>query len=131
MRQIPVHNPGQETMYLAGLAIPSGETRFIDEDLVPASLKAGAPSAPAPAPTPVRDPIDVLLDASTKDIKDGVTARGETGAPVIADEQLEAMKAHEEGREKPRKGVIEVLTAELLARAAERAAAAGHGSDAD
>lgn len=131
MNEIPVHNSGKETMYLAGIAIQSGETRFIDEVLVPASLRGGAASSPSVADVPPPDPIEALLDATAKNIKFGVTARGETGAPVITDEQLAAMKTREEARDKPRKGVLEVLTAELLTRAAERASAAGHGSDAD
>lgn len=106
IKQIPVTNDGESTMYVGGLAIPAGETRLIDERLVPPEYKEAELLA---ADTAETDPLEALIALSV--------AKLVLGLPALTDEELVRLEALENAKEKPRAGALAEITAEMLRRA--------------
>lgn len=117
--KIPVHNPGAMPMYVAGLMIPSDETRHFDADLVPLHLR---PAAPEPEAEAAPDPLAVLLAHSVKDLKPLL--------PELDDATLDALGSAEQAAETPRSTLLGAIAEEQLTRA-EAAEAARNAADAD
>lgn len=109
MQQIPIENRGKTTIYVGGRMIPPGETRHFPEDEIPPEFRQPAETRAEPA---AADPVQEFLAASAAQITGGLD--------VLSDQFLEAAENAEMGG-KARKGVLQALAAERLARA-ERAA---------
>lgn len=102
----PVTNEGTTNLHCGETVIRPGETRMIDEHLVPPDRhRAAAPEAPKQADKPLvernaTDIIAALLDLPAAD--------------------LDALEAAEKAKEaKARKGVLEAIATERLRRAAD------------
>lgn len=116
MANIHITNPGPNIRYVAGVAIPPGESRSLDEgDLPPHLRPAPVPAAPRPAP----DPMLLLLDNSVPGIAAQIQDRDEAGEPIISDENLARLAAAEEGG-KARKSLMAAIAEEQLRRAHDR-----------
>ncbi len=103
--RLPVTNHGTTMLHVGGKVIRPGETRHIDESLVPDDLKPAASQASEDAPD---DPLLALLDGSVKEIEGALAG--------LSSAQLDELEAAEEAG-KTRKGVIAAITAERLHRA--------------
>lgn len=116
MDRIPVHNPGDAPMWVAGAMIPPGETRhFLAQDL---PVDFGAPVEDAPAAPPEADPLEAILAGKVADVV--------AALPGLTDAELLRLYQIESASEKPRKGVLEAAAAEELARA-QREVEGGEG----
>lgn len=115
MSRIPITNHGASMMYVGAVMIPAGETRVFEEGQLPPHLRS--PKAPAAEPAPEPDDRLEILELSVANFTRHLGERDETGAPYASDEDLVFFReAEAEGRD--RKGIIEALDQETLARAA-------------
>jgi hypothetical protein len=120
MSDVPIKNTGQTMMFVAGKAIPPGETLLFAPGELPPHLKP----APAMAAAPVQpaDAILALLDQKVSDVVAAIKERDEQGNPVLTDDQVLRMKQAEENG-KTRKSLMKALDEEWLARAEAKQAA--------
>lgn len=116
MKEQPYFNPGPNTRYVNGKAIPAGETA-----MVPAQSKPDKRPEPGPPPDPDQVTADELAEASVAEVRESVAARTVDGAPIVSDAALAMLQAAEQGAEKPRKGVLQAIDEEQIRRAADRA----------
>lgn len=109
-REVPIKNHGKTTMYVGGCLIPPGETRILPSHRVPAHL----PQPKAPAPVVSTPSVDDVLRAMLT----GNVASVRAGLPQLSDEHLALLEALEQDSDGAnRKGVLEAIGAERLARA--------------
>lgn len=112
--RVPIENKGQNTLFIGGMMIPGGETaHFEEDDLPPEYRRAAEPLAEA-----ALDPLGDLLEGNVHEVVDGLS--------VLSDDFLARLEVLE-GEGKKRKGVIEAIASERLARA--EAAASGPAVD--
>jgi hypothetical protein len=107
MKEIPFHNDGQNTRYVAGIAIPPGEVRMVPENRVPRV----APQAAAPelAADPEAEALERLLEHSVREMGDLL--------PEIEAGLLDRLEAAEQAKEKPRSTLLAAIAEERLRRA--------------
>lgn len=103
--RIPVTNNTDTMLHIGGKVIRPGETRDVDESLVPDELKPVAAQAATDAP---EDPVLALLDGSVKEIAEALAG--------LSDADIDALEAAEEAG-KTRKGVLAAIAEQRLARA--------------
>ena len=115
MNKVPYTNNTDRIQHIGPITVWPGNTREVDPRDLP-----GALPAETKAPTPPESPAAILRAKSAKEIDEAVKARGEGGAPLVADEVLAELITLEQGSEKPRKGLLGVLEAETLERAKAR-----------
>lgn len=109
-----IHNPGPNTMFVAGRMIAPGEGRDFDERDLPGELR-DAPPAPAPeAPEgpSVDEQLEPVLAQSVKEITSLLGS--------MTHEALDRLADMERGREHPRKTLLEAIADEAIRRANER-----------
>jgi hypothetical protein len=127
MAEIPIKNSGKNAMHVGLLLLMPGETRIVDESLVPPHLR---PNPPKPRPSEAReDPLLELLEESIPVVKEQVVARNDDGTPVISDLDFDRLVMAERAG-KTRSGLMQVFAAQHMRRAAERAER-GEGADAE
>lgn len=115
---VPVTNNNEMPIYVAGVMIPAGETKFFPAHHVPEHLRDTVPSEAEPeAPA---DPIQELLAKKVPQLV--------ASLPFLADDVYAALKAAEEAAAKPRKGLLNAFAEEDLRRA-DAAADADQGGD--
>lgn len=103
---VAVHNPGRMPLYVGGIMIPPGETRILPAHHVPENLRPVPADEPAAAP---EDPLADLLGGTVAQVKDGLA--------TLSDDELARVEALETADGSPRKGVLDAVAAERLARA--------------
>lgn len=111
-REIPVHNPGKNVLYVGGNAIPPRETRILPADLVPVHLLAPE----TPAEPGIDAPDD---DAALRELLGGTVAEVRASLDPLSDEhlvQLAELEAKDHGGA-GRKGVLEAIAEEQITRA--------------
>jgi len=100
-----VENKTAMPIYVAGMMIPPGETRLIEDDMLPPEHRTEEPTKEPEAP---KDPLVELAEGNVKSV---LAAIGE-----LSDEDLARLQVIEfEG--KARKGVLEGIAEEGLKRA--------------
>lgn len=103
-----IENKTQMPMFVAGMMIPPGETRLIEDDMLPPEHRE---KAPIPAPEIPADPLVELLEQNAKTVVAALDG--------ISSEDLARLQLLEtEG--KARKTVLEAIAAEGLKRAQVR-----------
>ncbi len=107
MKEIPVTNTTNANLHIGGKVIIPGETRMVDERIVPDSLKTKEQNA-GDAEEP-RDPIHGLLEGTVVEITAAL-------AGLSTEELAQLHDAEVAG--KNRKGVLEAIAADQLRRAA-------------
>jgi len=107
MVEIVVKNNEKETQYVAGVAIPPGESKILDSSHMP-GLVANAP-ATAKKPEPIEQTVPDLLGNSVPKVLEGLKG--------LSDKQLDEIEALENAEENSRVGVLNGIAAERLARA--------------
>lgn len=107
MAQVPIHNDGKNSRYVGTVCILPGETRHVDERLLPNKSK------PRPAPAPQADPLADLLDAKVTDIIPAL--------PDLSDEDFQRLAAMETEKDKPRVTLVNAIAEDRLRRADEQA----------
>ncbi len=116
--RINVPNNTGMPIYVGSTMIPAGESRDFEESEVPLHLR---PAKPAPvAVAPAADPEAEAKAAAQKALEDLAANPAPeiiAAVPELASEQLTALEALEQGREKPRKTVLEAIAEEILKRA--------------
>jgi len=114
-REIPVHNPGRNVMYVAGCAVQPGETRILPADLVPAHVRNPKPAAADEPPVAADDDIDL------RDFLGGTVAEVRAGLAGLADDVLPLLAGLEDKTSggAGRKGVLEAIAEEQLRRASK------------
>lgn len=107
MKTVLWQNTSNIAVYKGGMLIQAGETREIPAHLVvnDRSLDVGENVVSGEPPVS----LETLFSASLRDI--------EPLLPDLAVEQLQQAKQLENQKDKPRKGVIDALDAEILKRA--------------
>lgn len=99
MALVPYTNTGKNNMHIGGKVITPGETREVDETLIPDfGVSAGNPSNEDEI---VRNPLSDILAGSVKEVADALIA--------LDMAQLDELDALETNAEKPRKGVLEAI----------------------
>lgn len=112
-KTVAVSNTGSSPIFVGGYMIPPGETRIFSESQVPPEYLKPAVVADEPAPF---DPLGDFLTGKADAVKVGI--------PALSDNELARAEVLEaEG--KARKGVLEAIAAEKLARAEKAAGGAG------
>ena len=104
--KVPVTNNTKMAMFVAGVMIPSGETKHFEEHHVPPELRP-PPECVEPE-EPDEDPVIALLGGRIPEITEAL--------PDLSDEDYTKLKAAEETGEN-RKGLIAAFAAEDLRRA--------------
>ena len=105
-----IHNPGPNTMFVGGKMIPPGEGRDIDESLLPPEHKDAPVEEEAKTPS-----LDKLLaEELKKPVRELID-----GLHGLTQEALDRMEALEREAAKPRKGLLEAIATEKVARADE------------
>lgn len=100
MALVPYTNTGINNAHIGGKVIEPGETREVDETLIPGY---GQPVAEAENAEDIPNPFVDILAGSVKEV---------TAALVDLElglEQLDELEALETSAEKPRKGVLEAI----------------------
>ncbi len=110
MDKIPVTNHGTDNLHVGGAVIRPGETLHVPAHLVPPGM--GELSAQA-NDEPPEDPVLALHAAKAADVV--------AALPTLDIDSLHQLEALEASANKPRKSVLEVITAEHLRRASEGA----------
>lgn len=103
---IPVRNNGRMPLYVGGIMVPPGETRILPAHHVPEHLR---PVTPTPAIEAPPDPLAVLLEENVATVKDSLA--------TLSTEELARVEQLETAAGSPRKGVLDAVAAERLARA--------------
>lgn len=103
--KVPISNDGQSVIFVGGRMIPPGEVVLFEEHELPAEYRA--PAEPS-AEVPPEDPLAVILDMKVADVVNGLGA---------LDDQDLAKLGELEAAGKARKGVLEAVAEEQLARA--------------
>jgi len=106
MSHRPVKNDAEHAINVAGFSIQPGETRLIDESLLPKQ-----PPAAAPPDEPIEE--FPVLQA----IRDGNVASVASAILDLSAADLAQLAALEEQDESPRKGVLTAIQEDSLARA--------------
>lgn len=106
MKEIPVHNNTERAESIGGILLRPGESRMIDEQLVPDQWK---PKPQAEATEAEADPLDVILDGNVAEVIDSLAD--------LDVAQLDAL-ADREHAGKNRKGVTEAIAARQIELAA-------------
>ena len=101
-----IENPGPNTMFVGGCMIPPGEGREVE------THEPTEPDAPAAAAPPSLD--EQLTEELKKSVKDLIA-----GLDELTQEALERMGLLEAAAEKPRKSLLEAISAENVRRADE------------
>lgn len=104
MNRTHYHNTAAHPIYVGGVMIPAGASREVDARLVPGAAAA----TEEPEGEPPADPILALLDGNVAEVK--------AALPGLSDEDLDRLEAAEDNG-KTRKGVLEAVAEERLARA--------------
>lgn len=112
MNKIPVTNNTESNMHIGGSVLRPGETQLVESHLVPPGM--GEVSTQANDKPPVDHVLELQKLASAAVIAE-LTA--------LSLDDLHALEALEASASKPRKGVLEAITAEHLRRAASEDAA--------
>ena len=119
MNQIPVTNTTEHNMHVGGHVLRPGETMHVDAHLVPPGK--GETSAPADTAPPLNH-VQELQKAKGDIVIAELTA--------LSLDDLHALEALEASASKPRKSVLEAITAEHLRRASEEGESGGeNGGD--
>lgn len=116
MTQVPVTNSTQSNMHIGGSVLRPGETQLVEPHLVPPGL--GEVSTQAND----EPPVDHVLELQ-KSKGEVVIAQ----LTALSLDDLHALEALEASASKPRKGVLEAISAEHLRRASEENAGAEGG----
>lgn len=103
-----IANNGADTIYVGGKMIPPGESRDIDESLLPAEMQ-DPPAEPVAAAPSLDELVIAELVRPVKDVIDGLAA--------LTQEALERMETLEAEAKKPRKTLLEAIAAEKVQRA--------------
>jgi len=112
MKQIPFHNDSDKDRYFGGRCVPAGETRVLDENLIPSNQHHTAKQKEKPAnEAPQLSEIEKLAQAIVGKKVPEVVAE----IPSLSDEMLALVEQAE--NKSPRKGIINVLAEEKLIRA--------------
>ena len=106
MKTVLWQNTTNIAVYKGGMLIQAGETREIPAHWVTVDVDASSEIVSSDD-TPVS--LETLLQSSLRDI--------EPILPDLALEQLQQTKQLENNKDKPRKGVIDAIDAEILKRA--------------
>jgi hypothetical protein len=106
MNKIPVTNDTDHNMHIGGSVLRPGETQLVEPHLVPPGM--GEVSTQASDEPPV-DPVLELQKRKGDIVIAELTA--------LSLDDLHALEALEASASKPRKGVLEAITAEHLRRA--------------
>lgn len=113
MALVPYTNTGENNIHIGGKVIVPGETREVDETLVPGYGQALEPDADADR-NPLDDETEALLAILAGKVADVVAA-----LPTLSVAQLDALENLETEAEKPRKGILEAIDARRLELAEE------------
>jgi len=108
MNKIPVTNTSDANMHIGGSVLRPGETQLVEPHLVPPGM--GEVSTQAND----EPPVDHVLELQKSKV-DIVIAE----LTALSLDDLHALEALEASASKPRKGVLEAITAEHLRRASE------------
>lgn len=108
MDKIPVTNDTDSNMHIGGSVLRPGETQYVDAHLVPPGM--GEISTQANDEPPVDHVLELHKLASAAVIAE-LTA--------LSIDDLHQLEVLETSSTKPRKGVLEAITAEHLRRASE------------
>lgn len=102
----PITNHGKTNMHVGTAVIRPGETRMVDDHLVPPNLRPQAtPASSAPI-----NPVAALIA--------GKAAEVIAALPALSDDDLAQALALESGSQKPRTTVLQAIDADKLRRAA-------------
>jgi hypothetical protein len=111
----PVTNNGKTNLHVGTAVIRPGETRMVDDHLVPPNLR---PQATPASSLPV-DPVVTLIA--------GKAAEVIAALPALSDDDIAQVLALESGSQKSRTTVLQAIDAEKLRRAALLPPAGGEG----
>jgi len=114
MAQVPITNNGKNPRYVGTTCILPGETRFVDESLLPVSQRR--PNAPEPVVTEPEG-VEALLAGKVADIIKAL--------PGLDDEDFAILALLEDESKKPRSSLMKAIAEEELRRADQQAAAEG------
>lgn len=114
-----IENPTQMPIFVAGMMIPPGETRLIEDDMLPPEHRQ---EAPIPEPEAPKDRIAEIADMKVDLI-----------LPILPDMSSEELARLQqlETEGKSRKTILEAIAAEVLKRAQLAADAAANGANLD
>lgn len=108
MNKTVIHNDSDQPRYVAGRLIPPGESRAFSTHELPVEHRAAVVQVAAQT-----DPFAVVKDLLALPLKDLVPR-----LPGLPARQLEQLEQLENQSDKPRKGLLNEITAEVLRRAA-------------
>jgi hypothetical protein len=108
MNKIPVTNDTSHNLHVGGSVLRPGETQLVEPHLVPPGM--GHTSAPADTAPPLNH-VQELQKAKSAIVIAELTA--------LSIDDLHQLEVLETSSTKPRKGVLEAITAEHLRRASE------------
>lgn len=108
MNLIPVTNHTESNMHVGGSVLRPGETQLVEAHLVPPGMGEISQQA---NDQPPEDPVLELHKSKSDIVIAELTA--------LSVDDLHALEVLETSSAKPRKGVLEAITAEHLRRAAE------------
>lgn len=109
MKEIPVQNSGETTIYVGAKAVPAGETRMFHEHEVPQHLRPSAAKVKVKdKPNPNAELLTILDHAIKKIVPQ---------LPSLTDEALDILEAAEQAG-KTRDSLMKAFTEERLRRAA-------------
>lgn len=114
MNKVAFTNQADHAVHIGPVRVDAGATREVD----PTHL-SHQPESDA-EPVPESPPVTALLDGKVPDIVAAISARNESGSPVISDDDLVVL-AHAEEEGKTRSSLMDAFSNEQLARAAQKA----------
>ncbi len=103
MAKKPHTNNTNQIQHIGTVTLWPGETREVEETLIPDHRPA--PSAPAPEP----DALAALIERNAPEVI--------AALPALDDDELALLDEMERAAEKPRKGVLQAIAEEQLLRA--------------
>lgn len=119
MEQVAFTNDTKKTIHIGPKSVRPGETREVDPSMIPAKLKSkahGLVEKNDQASEPELNPVLLILDGTVADVLKAIAEKNNDGSYKYSTDDLSALEQAEQAGN-TRKGVIEGLTEERLARA--------------
>lgn len=109
MALIAYTNNNKHTVHIGGKAIAPGDTREVEETLLASFKPVRHDLGEEDSATPLTDRLNEILSGNVKSVSDSLEA--------LNDEELALMETLENESEAPRKGVLQSILNETVARA--------------
>lgn len=114
MMEKPVYNAEKRTIYVGGRAIAPGATRHIPEEMIAAPHKHRIAAGNNPAD--MSDLESTPQAATIEEFRASTLGQIVPQIPDLADAELNELEALEQAQAVPRKGLLDAIVAERLAR---------------